>query len=414
MLTDEALEKLIEPISARQERINNYVVSLIAKRINQIGKINASDVYKLQQMMNIGGDMRLIEKAIAIATDMNVSEVKNILYEAAESMYGDAKKYYEYRGMPFVPLNENTQLAALVEAISRETAESFVNLSNTTGFTMWQGGQKVPMTIRNTYTRVVDEAIQAVKANVTDYNTAIRRSMRQMINSGVRNINYNGNPESDYFGRTYVTYAPDSGRHYTRRLDSAVRMNVLDGVKAINQQLQDAIGEQIGADGKEISVHRYPAPDHAPVQGHTFTNDEYDKLQNVEFCEDIKGESFPPMERAIGMWNCRHFTFSVIIGVYPPNYTQKQLDKILRENERGYTYKDKHYTMYRCTQLQRKYELEIRRAKDGYIAAQNIGDDKLADEYKNRVNQQMQEYKAFSADCGLSIKYNNIRVDGYK
>ena len=120
------------------------------------------------------------------------------------------------------------------------------------------------------------------------------------------------------------------------------------------------------------------------------------------------------MERAIGMWNCRHFTFSVIIGVYPPNYTQEQLDKILRENEKGYAYNDKHYTMYQCTQLQRQYELEIRRAKDGYIAAQALGDEQLAEEYRNRVNQQMLEYKAFSEDAGLSIKYNNIRVDGYK
>lgn len=414
MLTDEVLEKLIDPITQRQEKINNYVVGLIAKRIYQIGTVNASDVYKLQQMMNIGGDMELIQKAIANATNMNVKEVKNILYEAAESMYGDAQKYYEYRGLSFVPLEENAPLNALVEAISRETAKSFVNLSNTTGFTMWQGNRKVPMTIRDTYTRCVDEAIQAVKANVTDYNTAIRHTMRQMINSGLRDINYNGNPNSDFFGRTYVTYAPDSGRHYTRRLDSAVRMNVLDGVKAINQQMQDAIGEQVDADGKEISVHRYPAPDHAPVQGHIFTNVEYDKLQNVESSEDVNGSVFPPMERAIGMWNCRHFTFSIIIGVYPPNYTQEQLDKILRENQKGYTYNDKHYTMYQCTQLQRQYELEIRRAKDGYIGAMALGDEKLAEEYRNKVNQNMVEYKAFSNDCGLSIKYNNIRVDGYK
>lgn len=414
MLSEDTLEKLISPISQRQERINNYVVGLIAKRIRQIGTVNASDVAKLQQLMNIGGDMELIEKALATATKMNVNEVKNILYEAAESMYGDAERYYEYRGMSFVPFEENATLKALVDAISAETAETFINMSNTTGFTMWDGMEKKPMPIRDTYIRVVDEAVQAVKANVTDYDAAIRRSMRQLINSGVRSIGYNANPDSDFFGRTFVTYAPDSGRHYTRRLDSAVRMNVLDGVKAINQQMQDAIGEQIGADGKEISVHRFPAPDHAPVQGHIFTNEEYEKLQNEDYSQDINFNRFPPMRRAIGIWNCRHFTYSVIIGVYPPNYTQDELDKILRENNKGYTYDDKHYTMYQCTQLQRQYELDIRRAKDGYLAAEKLGDEKLQDDYHNRVNQLMQEYKTFSEDCGLSFKYKNIYVEGYK
>lgn len=414
MLSESTLDKLILPMSQRQERINNYIVGLIADRIKLIGEINASDVAKLQEMMNVGGDMVLIEKALANATKMNVNEVKNILYEAAESMYGDAEKYYSYRGLPFIPFEENTALQNLVDAISNETAGTFVNLSNTTGFTVWVGTEKKPLAIRDTYIRIVDEAIQAVKGNVTDYNSAIRRSMRQLINSGVRSFGYNGNPESDYFGRTFVTYAPDSGRHYTRRLDSAVRMNVLDGVKAINQQLQDAIGEQIDADGKEISVHRFPAPDHAPVQGHVFTNEEYEKLQNEEQSKDVDLNTFPPMERAIGMWNCRHFTFSIIIGVYPRNYSQEELDKILRENAKGHTYNKKHYTMYQLTQLQRQYELEIRRAKDGWIAAKRLGDEKLMEDYENKVNQTMNEYQVFNADTGLSFKYQNIYVAGYK
>lgn len=413
MLSESTLENLIFPISQRQEKVNNYIIGLIANRINKIGTINASDVYKLQQMMNIGGDMQLIEKALANATNMNVRELKSILYIAAEEMYGDSKKYYEYRGMSFVPFGENTTLNSLVEAISQETAETFVNLSNTTGFVMWQGQEKVPMSIRDTYTRVVDEAVQAVKANVTDYNTAIRRSMRQLINSGVRTFGYNGNPASDYFGRTYVTYAPDSGRRYTRRLDSAVRMNVQDGVKAVNQRLQDAIGEQVGADGKEISVHRFPAPDHEPVQGHVFTNEEYEKLQNEEYSVDVDFNRFPPMRRAIGIWNCRHFTFSIIIGAYPRNYTQEQLDKIISENKKGYTYNDKHYTMYQCTQLQRQYELEIRQAKDAYLAAKELGDNALMAKYRNKVNQSTMEYKTFCESVGFSFKHKNIFVEGY-
>lgn len=358
--------------------------------------------------------MRLIENALAQATDLNVKELKSILYKAANEMYGDSKRYFEYRGMPFVPFQKNAQLNSLLEAVSRETADSFINLSNTTGFTVWRNGQRVPLSIRDTYISIIDEAVQAIKTNATDYNSAIRRSMRQLIDSGIRSIAYNGNPSSNYFGRTFVEYAPDSGRHYTRRLDTAVKQNVIDGVKAINQNLQNAIGEQIGADGKEISVHRFPAPDHAPVQGHVFTNEEYDKLQNEEYSVDVDLNRFPPMERAIGMWNCRHFTFSVIIGVYPPNYSQKELDRILRENQKGYTYKDKHYTMYQCTQLQRQYELEIRRAKDGYIAAENLGDNKLKDDYSGKVDRLITEYQSFCNECGLSYKPKNIFVYGYK
>lgn len=414
MLSNDAVEKLIVPIARRQEDINNYIVGLIAKRLKDIGEVNASDVAKLNQLMNFGGDMQKIEKALAQATKMNVREIRNILYTAADTMYGDAKALYEFRGLPFVPLDENPALSALVEAISAETVESFENLSNTTAFMMNVGSIKRPLDIRETYKRVVDEAIQAVSTHTTDYYTEIRRTVKRMIDSGVRYYGYDSDPESKQFGRTFITYAPDSGRRYTRRIDSAARMNVLDGVKAINQRMQDAIGEQVGTDGKEISVHRFPAPDHAPVQGHIFTNEEYDKLQNEESSHDINGNSFPPMRRAIGLWNCRHFTFSTIIDVFPPNYSQEQLDRILRENNKGYTHGDKHYTMYQCTQLQREYETDIRRAKDGYIAAKRLGDSTLAEKYHNKVNKLSAEYRAFSAACGLSVKLNNMYVNGYK
>ena len=135
---------------------------------------------------------------------------------------------------------------------------------------------------------------------------------------------------------------------------------------------------------------------------------------HAEQSHDVDLNLFPPMERAIGMWNCRHFTFSIIIGVYPRNYSQEELDKILRENAKGHTYNKKHYTMYQLTQLQRQYELEIRRAKDGWIAAKRLGDDKLMEDYENKVNQTMNEYQVFNADTGLSFKYQNIYVAGYK
>lgn len=414
MLSDDALDKLILPIAQRQENINNYIIGLIAKRIREFGEVNASDIQKIRRLMYIGGDMMKIEDALAEATHRSAEEIKGILYTAAEDLYHESKVFFEYRGLPFIPFKQNQSLQALVKAISNETAQSYINLSNTTGFVMRVNGTKQALSIRDTYIKIVDEAVQAVGSGVTDYSSEIRHSLRELVNSGVRSFGYDDNPNSAQYGRTFVTYAPESGRRYTKRLDSAVRQNVLDGVRAINQQLQDEVGRQFGSDGKEISVHRFPAPDHAPIQGHIFYNEEYEKLQNVEDFQDVDGRKFEGIERAIGMWNCRHFSFSIIVGVEPPNYTQKELDEILKKNDDGFDWNGKHYTMYECTQLQRKYELNIRRAKDAYIAAKTAGDSKLMRDYENSVNSYMGEYRAFSNACGLSVKLKNIYVDGYR
>ena len=37
MLSEKAIDKLIEPLVNRQEALNNYIVTLIARRIKEIG-----------------------------------------------------------------------------------------------------------------------------------------------------------------------------------------------------------------------------------------------------------------------------------------------------------------------------------------------------------------------------------------
>ena len=73
-----------------------------------------------------------------------------------------------------------------------------------------------------------------------------------------------------------ITYA--SGR--TRRLDSACRMNILEGVRQVNNGIRKEMGNQYGADGVEIDAHGLCAEDHLPYQGKQYTIKAYEKLNN--------------------------------------------------------------------------------------------------------------------------------------
>lgn len=407
MLSDSTLEKLIEPFIRRQENLNNYVISIIAKHIMEIGKLEPSDVYKLERLLKGGSDVRKINEEIARVTKLQVNEVKALIKEVALNNYIDAKPFYDYRHLPFIPFEKNKELQNIVNSISKQTENTFKNLSRASAFMLRDPKDRtkfIPTPVAETYQKVVDEAVQYVQQGVDDFNSAMRRTMINLNDSGIR----------------YVNYDTPTGRIYTQRLDTAVRRNLLDGVRAINQGVQDEIGKQIDADGKELTAHSNSAPDHEPIQGRQFTNEEYEKLQNAEpfktyDSEWQKGKSFEAIERAIGTWNCRHFAYSIILGVMQPNYTDKQLKQMVEENHKGYTLPNgKHLTMYQCTQMQRKYETNIRRAKNGWIMANNSGDKELQDYYKTRVKELTKQYHTFSKDCGLSIKYSKIYVENYK
>lgn len=420
MLSDKAIEKLIQPIINRQININNYVIGIIAKRIKEIGEILPSDLYKLEALMRSGNDVQKINKEIAILTNRQISDIKHIIQEVALDSYIDMKRFYDYRMIPFIPFKENVELQKVVKSIAAQTSNTYRNLSKSQAFMIRDlKNPKIlrPTSISDTYKTIIDEAVQANQTAGIDYKTAMRRSLRQLVDSGIRNVSYN----------------TESGRVYTQRLDTAVRRNILDGIRAVNQGVQDETGKQFGADGVEITVHEYPAEDHAPVQGHQFTLEEYAKISPATSIQsdnsidtshyektddvlfDVEGRQYEVFERKIGTLNCRHFTFSIIIGVFPPNYTDEELQQILDRNEKGYELPNgKKLTLYQCTQKQREMETKIRWAKDGQMAAETAGDNELANEYQAKVNKYEAEYREFSKACGLTVKHAKTYVYRYK
>ena len=400
MLSDDAIENLVQPIIDRQEAISTYVVEMIAKRVKEIGGFSPADIKRLKLLVAMGSDIRQINDELAKLTNLQVREIKSLIKQVAVSEYIDAKPFYDYRHKSFVPYEKNSELQKLVTAIANQTADTYVNISKSsaTGFMirdMQNPGILKFQPIDATYQSVVDEAIQAVRSKTVDFNTAVRRTIKQLADSGVRRISW------------------DSG--YTQRLDSAVRRNVLDGVHAVRQQVQDEIGRQIGADGKELSAHANSALDHEPIQGHIFTNEEYNKLQGESSFKDVNGTSFGAIRRAIGMWNCGHWAKSIIIDSYKPRYTKEQLQKFIDDNHRGYTTSTgKHFTMYECTQYQRRLETKIRYAKEHQIAFRASGDRKQAELYQSKVNELITHYKMFSKACGLKTKLDRARVPDYR
>lgn len=402
MLSDDALQNLLQPIIDRQENINTWVVEQIASRIKDIGGVLPSDVNKLIALRNTGADARRIIKEIARQTKLQAKDIRALVEKVAKDAYLDAKPFYQKAGKPYIPWDENKPLQRFVAALARRTADTYENIAQAQAFMLRDLKNPkvlIPTPIAKAYQSVVDEAVQASSTGTIDYSTAMRRTLKQLVDSGLRRVEYN----------------TETGKRYTQRLDTAVRRNLLDGLRGVNQEVQNRVGEEFGANGVEISVHSNPAPDHAEMQGHQFTNKEFDKMQHGEDFYDVQGRKYIGFDRAVGTLNCRHFAYSIIIGAMGQNYTDKQLQEILDRNNKGYTLPNgKHLTMYECTQYQRQLETKVRYAKDGQIAARAAGDMDLAKEYQAKINKYTAEYKAFSKACGLSEKKTKMTVSGYQ
>ena len=379
MLTDREIEAAYTRMRDRIDLVNAEYLKAVARQINAIGGLNASSIRKLAQMRIYRANVVKIKAALAKALNLSVQELQELLERAAREVYADADYMAVIRGRRLMQLEYNEPLKKYISAVSAQTEERFHNYSNTT-------------CIDENYQEAVTNAIDAVARGVTDYRSAIRDTMRKLGGDGLR-----------------ITY--ESG--VTRRMDTALRQNVLDGVKQIQQEAQRLIGEEIGATGVELSAHPFSAVDHEPAQGRQFSLQEFSRMQAGQPFTDANGNRYDGFKRPIGEWNCRHFASYIILGVSPRRYTDAQLKAWKEMNHKGCTIGGKHYTVYEASQLMRQLETSVRRQKDIANLAKLSGDDKLRREAQSKIVTLKAQYKAVSEASGLKQRAERMVVEGY-
>lgn len=379
MPTDKQIEAAYVQIQSRIQAVNEEYLQMVAKQIKAIGKLNPSSINRIAQMRLYGANVQKIKQSLAKALDLTVQDVQTILEAAAKQEYASKDYLAVVRGRQTFGLEYNATLQNYIRALAQQTSNTFLNFSNTTN-------------LDTTYQETVSNAIDAVSRGVTDYNSAIRDSMRNLGGDGLS-----------------VIYASGA----TRRLDSAIRQNIVDGVRQVAYEAQKNIGQEIGADGVELSAHPNSAPDHEPAQGRQYTLAEFQKMQNGQEFQDVDGNQYSAFARSITQWNCRHFPSYIILGVSKRRYTDQQLSEWKRDNHKGCEIDGKQYTTYEASQMMRKLETAVRKQKDIANLAKKSGDDVLRREAQAKIRDLKAQYEKVSKASGLKQRTDKMIVESY-
>lgn len=401
MLSENAMEKMAEILVNRTEELNAIILQEIGEAIKQIGKVKPSQAHQLGQMLKYGGSYKKILKKLAEITKLNIKDIEKIMEIVAKENLAFAKQFYEYRNIDFIPYEQNKTLQRQVEAVARKMTDDYLQLNKHLAFkTIGKNGLPATTSLSKVYQTVIDNAILNISKGQETYATEMRKVMRTIADNGIR-VTDKGIKTVDY----------PSG--YTRRLDSVVRMNILDGMRDFSNDLQKQFGKEFGADGVEISVHANPAEDHAHIQGKQYSLEEFEQLNGKEIHGEYVGGT---LERPISTMNCYHYIFSIILGVNKPQYSQSELNHINAKNDIGFTFEGKKYTMYEGTQLQRQIETKIRTLKDRQILARASGETgkPMVIECQTKIRQLTEKYNELSKASGLPPKANRLTVSGYR
>ena len=388
MKDDKKLELLLERFYQRYNKYNTKVLEKLGEAIKKFDGVSPSTAHKIAQELKYGTDINDLMAELSRLSGKSTKDIEEAFNLVAEENVAFAEVYAKAKNMEFVDYKDNEQLKRLVKGIAGETNATFKNISRAKaiGFVLKDAdGNKIFKDLKKTYNDLIDEAVFNVTTGTSDYQSAMRGVMKQLADSGVK------------IHEEKVGYK--SG--YNVRIDSAVRQNVLTGVRQVNLEVQKQVGRDFGANGVEISAHSPCAEDHLSIQGKQFSNAEFKKLN-------------ASLERPIGEYNCRHFVFSIVLGVNQPSYSNKMLNQMNSESQSIVEYEGKKYTSYEATQVQRKFETAIRKEKDRQIIARASGDKNGVSIAQKNITTLTHKYNDFSKNAGLDTYKNRLTVSGYR
>ncbi len=363
------IDSLSQPIINIYSQIELDLIKEIARRFDLNDEIGGTMEWQLKKLDELGVLNADTVKVIASYSEKSEQEILNMLKKAqlANINMTELEKAYAQGSITVDPMNIKTN-SAFAEVLEL----SYKELSNT--YRLIQ--TKALESAKQAYMNVINRSYIEVATGTYDYQTAIKRAIKDMAKNGISGATYKRN-----------------GKLVQYSLEGAVRRDTLTAVNKLANKSSETLCDELGAEYVEISSHlgarthpTNPIANHAGWQGKVFKIDGSDKKypnlkESTGYPDDILG---------LGGVNCRHRMFPFFPGISTPNP--------IRFNE------EENRRVYELTQKQRVMERRMRQLKKEQAAAKEIGDKETVKKLNKKISEQSTKIDEF-------CKKNNLRRD---
>lgn len=326
MLTPDYYESCVDDILKLYAQLEDDIISDIVRRMMKTGFVTESAKHQAEMLQNAGLLYDDILSEIAKRTDATSQHVKALFEDAGVRTVNFDNQIYRAVGRVPVDIRQSPAMRQTLESGYRKTLGNMQNLTLTTA-----------NMAQSTYYSACNQAYMQVVSGAFSYQEAIKKAVQKTAQDGA-----------------FVLY-PSGHRD---RVDVAVRRSVLTGVGQTCREIGLMNAEENDCDLMELSAHFGTRPTHAEWQGQIVSLSGRKGYLSLDSIGYGTGDGF-------GGWNCRHDWFPYFEGYSRRNYTDDYLKSL---NEKNIEYNGEKYSQYEISQIQRRYEREIRSAKREKVA----------------------------------------------
>ncbi len=393
-MTPEELEKLPKPLERTMTALELSIMEEVIQRIKEVGQITPVIDWMLNRLAAIGESKSRIKQLIGEAVKEADLQIDEIYKQAVLSDYIRNKEIYEAAGVEYQPYEGNQWLQQVVDAARRQTKGSLRTLENitqTTGFNVMIGNQRVFTPLSEYLERSLDKAMMGITTGAKTYSQAIGEVIDEMTASGIRTVDY----ASDKSNKS----------NKSDRIEVAARRAVMTGVAQMTKQVSDKNAEQLGTDHWEVDWHMGARNTGTGYRNHqSWQGKVYSTAEMRSICGEGEMLGFAGI-------NCYHIKFPFLPGISKRKYTDEWLAEQNRKENEKKTFRGRDYDTYGALQYQRRLERTIRKQKQDVKLLEKAGADK--DDItaaKCRLRLTNKAYVDFSKEMDLRKQRERLRI----
>lgn len=375
MLSFDQLDILPDPVVNLYERFHISVLRDIARRLSKMPYLSSTDAWQMARAVQSGLVYEQALKRLAEMTPHAEAEMARAFKLAGIHTVEFDNVLYREAGLRPLKSRFSPAMMDVLAAGFKKTLGSMKNLTLTTA-----------NTAQEAFINSADLAYTQVSAGAFDYIKAIKEAVKDVAGTGLQVIHY-----------------PSGHRD---KLDVAMRRAVLTGVSQTASAIQLELAEEMGVDLVQVSAHigarnKGTGPEnHESWQGKIYSiSGEHETYG--DFIE-ITGYGTGP---GLHGWNCRHSFYPFFEGISVNQYTDKDLKTYQGPDVE---YDGEVMSYYDATQVQRKIEREIRKAKRQLQAVQAAGLDGSG--RKARIRNLQAKMRDFVNQTGLIRQYEREQI----
>lgn len=361
--------------------LQDRIFTDIIRRIQKTGEITSTADYQINKLLILGNSTEFIEQEIKKLTGKTDPEIWELYDKVSSWEYVRYEDAYQQINGTFIPLEENEDVRQWAQAVISQTNGEIENITRSLGMTVDMGNGKRAFTpLAQYYQKYLDRACLDIVTGSFDYNTVLRRVVKELTASGLKTIDY------------------ASG--YSCGATVAARRSILTGVSQLSARINEKIAKDLGTDTYEVTWHAGHRP------SHWWGGRVYNRNELVSVC------GLGEVDGLCGA-NCRHSYLAFVPGYSVRTYTDDQLRELEAKEQETRTWNGKKYNAYEATQKQRQMETKMRsqRANIKQLKQGGASQDDIISAQSRYLNT-LHQYRGFSAKMGLKEQMERVYMDG--